>query len=69
MVSYVERPILADQIRRAARQSQCSEIDRMFLNSVLSDLADKRRSDKFSDEKSVALTAMLTRSIEEEFSR
>jgi hypothetical protein len=42
MISHVERPILADQIRRVANQRHCQARERDFLQSVLSDLLDNQ---------------------------
>lgn len=62
MLSHIERPILADQIRRVAQQRQFPDSQIQILNAAFSTLAESRRTEGLDGEMSAALTSIFTQS-------
>jgi hypothetical protein len=69
MLSHIERPILADQIRRVAQQRQFPDSQTQILNSAFSTLVESRRTEGLDGEMRAALTSIFMQSNLQEISR
>jgi hypothetical protein len=61
MLSFVERPILADQIRKVSQQSRFTEAERLMLESAFSALLESRQTQKLDCETRTVLTSIFER--------
>jgi len=61
MLSFVERPILADQIRKVAQQSRFTEVEKDMLDAAFSALLESRQTQKIDFETRAALTTIFER--------
>jgi hypothetical protein len=69
MLSHIERPILADQIRRVAQQRQCPDNQSQLLNAAYMSLAETRRTERLDCETRSALTAIFMQTVPQELSQ
>jgi hypothetical protein len=59
MLSHIERPILADQIRRVAQQRRHPDNQSQLLNAAYMTLAETRRTERLDCETRSALTEIF----------
>jgi RNA polymerase-interacting CarD/CdnL/TRCF family regulator len=61
MLSHIERPILADQIRRAAQQREFPASEKRILEAAFSILSESRRTERLDGDTRAALATIFER--------
>lgn len=59
MLSHIERPILADQIRRIAQQHEFAANEMRILDAAFSTLSETRRTERLDSDTRAALVTIF----------